>query len=73
MAIRQALKIQKAQKAYRKKKRATRAQINASSYISTPIDLPQTENKKSNKTVYIVGGLLVGSILIAYLVKSNKK
>jgi hypothetical protein len=73
MAIRQALKIKKAQKAYRKEKRAKKAQRNAGTYISTPINLPQIKNKKSNKTVYIVGGLLVGSILIAYLVKLNKR
>lgn len=66
MAIRKALKIQKAQKAYRKSKRAARLQPELQ-VLEKP-----TVNKKSNKAVYIVSFLIVG-ILAATLIKSNKK
>jgi hypothetical protein len=67
MIIGKALKIKKAQKEYRKSKRANRLQ-QAPQAIEKPI-----VEKKSNNTVYIVGSLLLGSVLIAYLIKSNKK
>jgi hypothetical protein len=66
MVLRKALKIQKAQKAYRKSKRAARTQPELQ-VLEKP-----TVNKKTNNAVYIVSFLVVG-ILAATLIKSSKK
>jgi hypothetical protein len=66
MVLRKALKIQKAQKAYRKSKRAARLQPEPQA-----IEKPMV-NKKPNNAVYIVSFLVVG-ILAATLIKSSKK
>jgi hypothetical protein len=66
MVLRKALKIQKAQKAYRKSKRAARTQPELQ-VLEKP-----TVNKKPNKEVYIVSFLVVG-ILAATIIKSRKK
>jgi hypothetical protein len=67
MVLRKALKIQKAQKEYKRSKRAARMQPEL-----VVIDKPIV-NKKPNNAVYIVSFLLVGSIFAAILLKSNKK
>jgi hypothetical protein len=66
MIISKALKIKKAQKEYRKSKRARRMQPEPQT-IEKPI-----VNKKNNNAVYIVSFLVVG-ILAATLIKSSKK
>ena len=58
MVLRKALKIQKAQKEYRKSKRANRMQLEPQA-----IEKP-TVNKKPNNAVYIVSFLIVGKFLI---------